>query len=324
MKVFSSINYTFVSIHPKDYKRSYLSKFQNPSILIASEDDFIKFHELLQPKKSIYLATTTYFEYNNARIMEATTSFNFKHKSNIVPSRLILNTDKVQNSLRRADHILLIGSKHTLTTYPLELHKKIFVIPNIAMADSRYSQDQKSRHINKRKFIWMSSEGTLLRGLDKLIESFNCFSNLELHIIGPLDKGFKESPLFIEKNNNIIYHGKMFIGDTKFLNLVYEIAWIFYPTLSDVIPGSLINLMSMGCIPISTTISGISALDNIGLVLNHVTTEEIKSLLNKSQSYSDDEILKLSSKSRDYAVSEYSRSSFERQLNKFLVQHNFI
>ena len=82
--------------------------------------------------------------------------------------------------------------------------------------------------------------------------------------------------------------------------------------------------MSMGCIPISTTISGISALDNIGLVLNHVTTEEIKSLLNKSQSYSDDEILKLSSKSRDYAVSEYSRSSFERQLNKFLVQHNFI
>lgn len=275
-----------------------------PCIEIASKTN--------QDAIKIYYATGAYLGHQNSMIKKRTDEFNRKYKSNYPYQRLVTSSERCEI----ADSIIQIGSNFTVETYPQHIRNKIITIrqSNTITKDINIIKD----YFNKEDFLWLGSAGTLLKGLDLAIEYFTNHKELNLHVVGSIDEKFK-SVLGADKIPNIYFYGFMNTSSSQFLEVAKKCNFLIYPSCTEGgCPGSVINSMRYGIIPIVTKWAAFNEIEDYGYILRNLDIRSIEECVNKVKMLSAQEIRAKSKACRDFSIDNYNLNVFKEDFSNAL------
>lgn len=316
-EVFNELGFNFISIRYN--KKINLKKYKdmNPKIIFGIEPNFEKLCEEFPNAIKIYYATGAYVDHQNSMVIKRTDEVNAKKNSNIPYYRTV----KENKAARIADYIIQIGSKYTIETYPEELRKKILLIRQSSFEFLNLEIDKKKNIFSTKDYLWFGSNGSILKGLDLVIEYFKKNEDLNLHIIGPLDKEFEDvyrNELY--KSRNIKYHGYIPIYDSRLIEITNKCTFILYPSASEGgVPGSVLNMMRLGLIPIVSKYASFNEIKEIGFLLDDLSIESISKTIKLTQSLSKDDIINNSRKSYEYVNDNHNLMEFENDI-RLMIQ----
>lgn len=273
--------YNYIGIHD-DFKFKFLLKIflrlfdKKINVVIYQNASILNFIKNISYKKVIYVATGCYYKHQNSMVVNLTNSFNKKYSLSVPYYRLQNEIDIYEDVYK----ILTIGSNETISTYPERFRNKMLKLGTIGLINNKFDLESKRQKVSKNHFIWIGSEGTLLRRLDLCIEFFNHNPNLTLHVVGHIDEDLK-SPLKKMSAENIKFYGYLSLDSDKLLEIVNLSQWVINLSSSEGIPGSLINMMRMGCIPIFSRYSNYSDNSKIGILIKRVTISNLSKSIGK-------------------------------------------
>lgn len=259
----------------------------------------------------IYYATGSYFAHQNKMIKKRTDDFNKKHDTHLKYSRLAL----IQNSNEISDAIIQIGSKYTLESYPQYLRYKIKPIHQTCFDFSNiFDCQRKFKEYGKNNFIFMGSKGSILKGLDIVLDFFEAHPELIVHLFGIIDNDFyKVYSNQLNQCPNIVNHGFKDISSKTFLDIAYTSPWVLLPSVSEGCPGSVINCMKVGCIPIVTRYAACEEAAEVGFVMQEADILSLCNAIELALSFSDEEIEKRMKAAIEIASINYNETTFKKE-----------
>jgi hypothetical protein len=311
-KVFMELGYNFVMT---TYNRSEECDNRKYDIIFGLEPNFVTMAKRNPNAIKIFYATEAYSPYQAKAVRDRTDQFNLKHNVKLKYSR----TKEKHESHILANYILQIGTKSTLSTYPEELQEKIHLINQSSNNVNSIDIDEKLNLYNRKEFIWLGSDGSILKGLDLILDYFIDNQDLSIHVIGKIDDDFLEfyKPRIINCPN-IHIHGFLDLQSEKFKNIVNKVTFTIFPSASEGCPGSTIALMYEGVIPIVSKVASFEDIDQWGYVINELSEEGVKNAILWAKNLSDSSI-------RDMIANNISYSRKRWNLDNFKVEfYNYI
>ncbi|RXE61349.1 glycosyltransferase [Muribaculaceae bacterium Isolate-004 (NCI)] len=265
----------------------------------------------------VYYGTGAYSKYANAAVIGRTDEFNRKHGVAIQPRRLAPDDDCAEI----CDKILQIGSRNTIETYPEHLRQKIMLIDQ----SSNFLRSDLSRLDvpMRNKFIWLGSSGSILKGVDLVIEAFMSHPELEIDLVGPIEEDVKAVYEHrLAKSPNIRFHGFVDINSDKFLQIIRGTSFLIYPSVTEGgAPGAVIACMKLGIVPIVSKVASSDNCDNLGFVFENVSLESVEAALTWCKRLQNGEIYRLGSENIKEST-KYTIENFRTQFNNYVRQWN--
>lgn len=313
------------NVHIRRFDKPILFSKRKYDIVFGLEPNFVYMSSKNKDALKIYYATGAYWDFQNNQIKnrtrEAAKLFGYEFKLN----RLV----DPHNSPVIADHIMQIGTLNTLRTYPQQLRSKISLLrQSLTVSGNLYNGNRRTQHAKRNTFLWFGSQGSILKGLDLILPIFKEQINFVLHIVGNMDDDFEEIYKREFQANNIFYHGFLDVTDPHFLAIAEECTFTIFPSCSEGgTPGSLLNTMYLGLIPITTAVCASPAMYELGEIVE-LNKKSIEDGINKLQQLSDVDLQLLSSRSHNYIKDNYSleifQSDFSSNLTKLLIKYKSI
>lgn len=249
-------------------------------LIFGIEPNFLKACKKNKDALKIYYATGSYFKFQNKKIIERTNAINSKNKINLKYSRLV----DPHESCEIANFIVQIGSQFTISTYPIEVQPKIKLIRQSCYSFKDFDITEKLIKTNQKKFLWFGSSGSVLKGVDLLIDSFKNRCDVELHLVGIIDPDFyAHFSKQIEEAPNIYYHGYCAIDSLSLKEIANECSFIIFPSASEGVPGSVINMMKLGLIPIVSEAASFNEIEEYGFLISELSINNIDQKIDLTQ-----------------------------------------
>lgn len=287
-------------------------------IIFGLEPNFIKLCKKKNTAKKIYYATGAYYEHQNYIIKRRTDEFNRTHKCNVPYYRLV----KPHESVNISDAIIQIGSKYTLQTYPEIFRNKIHIIRQSCHSFSFPNFiEKKSNQFSKKDYIWIGSEGSILKGLDIVIDCFLNHPEINLHIVGIIDSELKEYySSIIKETPNIHFYGYLDMDSEIIENICLKSTFVIMPSGSEGVPGAVINMMKLGCIPIVSKYAAFNEIENYGYLMNDLTINSLDEIIIKTKSLKDQELAIMIRKVYDFSNKEFNIQTFKDDFKRVIQE----
>ncbi len=305
--VFNKKGYNVYVMH---YNTSKSLPDIDPAIVIGLEPLFEKACNKYVKAKRVYYATGAYYEHQNRLVTELTDKFNDFYQS-LIPYRRIVRPHR---SCMIADQILQIGSGFTIETYPLKLQNKITLIHQSVLAIKNIDE---MVYADTNEFVFMGSSGNALKGLGVLVEYFCSDNKRILHIIGPVE----DDVLIAMRSKltpNIIFHGFMDVNSSDFQAIMKRCNFLIYPSGSEGCPGAVLNLMRYGMIPIVSRWASLDNIDELGYMLNDISSKSISESIDWTSQLTKDRIIDMKKNASKYVETNYSLEIFKNELGQFI------
>lgn len=266
----------------------------------------------------IYLATGAYLRYANSAVESRTASFNAKYGTDILPRRL---THFVDEPSETAGRILQIGSKYTIETYAEDIRPKITLIDQSSTLLHEPSIADRLDCFDSNKFLWIGSGGTILKGVDLVLEYFLEHPEYEIDMVGPVEEDVKavfESRL--RHNPQIRFHGFVDTNSEKFKRITRDTSFLIYPSCTEGGPPGAVNVaMKMGLVPILSKVASPDYIDTLGYRLDDLSADAVARGVEWSQGLSRDKIKELMRANHEYAR-RWSLENFEREFADYMAK----
>lgn len=222
----------------------------------------------------IYYATGAYVEHQNRMVRARTDEFNRRTGASVPYYRLV----PPHSSSENADAVIQIGSKFTIATYPEELRSKIITIRQ-ACEKFRFPDfmRRKDESVSFDEYIWMGSKGSILKGLDIVLDYFMKAPGKRLHVLGPVDPEVMSyyRPL-TERCDNITFHGFHSLDSDEIESLALRSGFVIMPSASEGCPGAVVNMMKLGCIPIVSPYAAFDEIEEYGKLIDGFSWEDVR------------------------------------------------
>ncbi len=303
-KVFNNLGYNvFFMLHS--------SKKDLPDIdchlVFGHEPNFIRACKKYDKAKHVYYGVSTYYEYRNNKIKEMTDHFNDVYNLNMPYKRLV----NPHNAIDLADNILLIGSKTTISTFPDYCQNKITLIKQ----STQNNRTIKYLEVNNNKnFLFVAGDGNALKGVCLLLEFFTNNPEYILHWLGPIDLELSSRINDIITPNIHIY-GFQNMNSDLVLGLMERCDFILYPSGVEGVPGSVLNAMKNGLIPLVTPWASFDEIDNLGYVMKNTDVKSIQDAVEWATSLDKDSILKKKIECQNYVIEHFNLDEYEKQFS---------
>jgi glycosyltransferase involved in cell wall biosynthesis len=272
-------------------------------------------HHLSSDTVKIYFATGMYWKKSNEAEEERLKSFEKRHDIRLSYERKVIYSEEYAN--RTADGIICLGNqtiKDSFSGFPLLINLNI-----AAYSDNRYEAVKKDFAFSKDKFLFFSGQGSVHKGLDLLLEAFSG-ADAHLYICHAVRQEFFKIYKH-ELNNlpNIHFIGGISLRSEKFYNLIDTCAFIIHPSCAEGQPGSVIDCMHQGLIPVVSRETGIDV-DDFGIELKSCSVEEIIKIVRDLSQRSSEWCEEMSRRTRKAAIAKFSEKVFLHNM-KEAIQH---
>jgi hypothetical protein len=164
----------------------------------------------------------------------------------------------------------------------------------------------------RRNFLFLGSGQQLGKGLDLLLEIFPNHPNLHLYICSKYKNEIDFCHYYqreLYKTKNIHPCGWIDIRGQHFLQLVGKCGFVVLPSCSEGSPGSVVNAMTAGLIPLLTREAGIDT-EDFGFTFPDDRIETIESALCELAQLDADTLEQRSIATRHIAVTRFSENAF--------------
>ena len=215
---------------------------------------------------------------NHATLKRVEEVFHKKGRWLLISGRVVDKAWSVQTTL--VDSIITLGNETVLNSYRQYFPRNIHQVPvtYYHALDPEEILPHKNFEQAQKHFLWFGGGGLIHKGLDLLLDVFVETPELHLHICGPIDKetGFKEvyhDELY--HHENIHTYGFVRLESDVYNHIINTCAFSIFPSCSEGEPGSVINTMYCGLIPVVPDTAGLQ-IKNFGIRIEDLSVEQIK------------------------------------------------
>lgn len=289
---------------------------RNYDLVFGHEPNFVKMAQKNPAAIKIYYSTGANWKYQNDIIEKRTKEFSASHRIHVSLQRLVTPHD----SYFIADYILQIGSDYTLETFPEEIRKKVTLINQSSNLTGTFSLETKLKLVQLNHYLWIGGGGSILKGLDLVVDYFVKHEDLTLHIVGTIDADVNDYYSDLLKNSpNIIVHGFLDINSLEFTSIAYKAAFNIYPSGSEGgVPGSVIATMKFGVIPLTYRYASPSEIDMLGYQIKSLDAAGVEEAIFWSRRLSYPQFGILAEKNMEYSSAKWTIASFKSEFKNFV------
>lgn len=293
---------------------------------IKGEYDFVIYHggknfEQIKELKNtsnklVYYSTGSYWRYHNTQEQKRLDYFEKRHNKKYKLDREIQYAEEDANT--SSDAIIALGNQDTAKTYAK--FRRVYNLEGASMpiAKPRSIKAMDSENIG---FLFMAGPGNLHKGLDIILDAWAKLpKNLHLHIITYLDDDFVDyyrNQLY--DSLNIHTHGYVMQRSEHYYDIIKDCQFSVLLSCSEGSPGSVIESMHQGLIPIISRESHVN-IDNHGYVLKKNTVEELRDLILSLSSLDHREIIKSQQELRDWTQKKFTVRRYEKEFAKIIEE----
>lgn len=265
--------------------------------------------------KLIYYSTGSYWKHHNKKEKERLDQFYQRHKVKLNFDRPIQYSEEKAN--KESDLVIALGNKDTAKTY--EKFKNVKYLHAASMDNSRdVINADKNYDKAKKNFLFMSGPGGIHKGLDWAIDYFLDHPELNLHIMMGLEKDFQDFySEALSSKKNIHYYGYVPQRTKQFYRIVDKCAASILLSCSEGSPGSVIESMHQGLLPIVTKDSHIDVGD-CGITIKKLSFSTLDKAVQKIVKMNANELKQLSKKSYTLMFKEYTVEKYEDKLKNII------
>ena len=283
---------------------------RNFDVIFGVEPTFVAACKKYPKAMKIYYATGAYWGHQNGMIKKRTDEFNLKHKCKSPYCRLV----NVYNHLDLCDKILQIGSKYTVETYPEEYRDKITLIHQsntlngVEVSNITYAKEN--------EYVWIGGGGSILKGLDLVLDYFITQPDKHLHVVGTIEDDVVEA-YGKEIKDNITFHGYMNLFSNEFKEVVSKCNAIVYPSCTEAgMPGSVINAMYYGLIPIVSRWAAMEEINELGAIIEDLTTESIANAIDNIEKIEEVKLEEMKNSCHYFAKDTFNLERFSGEFKE--------
>lgn len=246
---------------------------------------------------------------------------NRKDKWIIESGRVVEKAWTAQTTL--VDAMIVLGNDEVKNSYEKFYNGKIFTVNPSFYRVCNYDEIIRNKDFSgaKKNFLWLGSSGLIHKGLDLVLETFKSIPDLHLHVCGPVNSEQNFEKIYFNelfKTPNIHTYGFIKLDTALFRELLNKCAFVIYPSCSEGGSPSVINVCGNGgLIPVLTKEVTLNT-DGFGITIEDYKIDSIKTALQLSQSYSNEELRDLSKKSGE-TMSNFTLNNFSDQIRRALI-----
>lgn len=215
-----------------------------------------------------------------------------------------------------ADHVIQIGNGiniEALVNYGVPRDK---IIPMHYGPLSHWVKDVPLAHGPLDTYIHVASELGLRKGLPFLVQKFSLppFNEKFLTLVGEIRKNENHSHWLIQlaflkrQNSHVKHYGFIDSISRKYLTTLAQHAWYIFPSVEEGEPGTVLEAMTLGLVPILTRESGID------FTISEDFNDSFDSLLTKTLQIQEKKWQELSAKARHYVEIFHDHHFWEQRL----------
>ena len=277
--------------------------------------NFDHLHAQLSPDtRTVYFSSGAYWRVHNQRAEERAAAFERRHGVRLEPERQIKAPE--ERATRLADGVIAIGSASIVSTYKdFEL---VLPLDLAAYPDARADARAKDMASARNRAVFHAGGGNLHKGLDLVLEAFADL-DMELYVVTHLQPEFVAvyQPE-IAAQSNIHLVGMVGHRSREFYEIMDACAYAILPSCSEGQPGSVVETMGQGLIPIVSAESNLDTAD-FGVTLGAASIEEIRSAVTGLRDLADDELTARSAAARHAARTRHAPDVFLDSLKRHLA-----
>jgi glycosyltransferase involved in cell wall biosynthesis len=231
-----------------------------------------------------------------------------------------LNTEEMPY-VRRAHAIAGFGNRLSVETWIPVAAVPLFPFNNYGYASTRSTIESKNFAEARSRFLFFASRDQAAKGLDILLEIFARHPELELYVCSAFGKEVSfvrcyQQELFHTANIHAV--GLIGVNTEQFYHLTRICAHVIHPSCSDATPGSVVQCMHTGLIPIVTRECGME-LQGVGAELLDDSPATIERVIVASAAHQEEWLVDQARKTRQLALEQYSEDAFVRRWNEIAV-----
>jgi hypothetical protein len=221
----------------------------------------------------IYFSTGTYWkEWNRVEQIRLDALWE-RRKVTLPPDRIIDNDEEFANV--NADGIICLGNDHARQTYS---RFPVVINVNNAVYPDTYTPAHKNFDLGRKNFLFFNGGGNVHKGLDLMLEVF-IQTDHHLYVRQDIEPAFfkvYKKELTEYPNIHLVPYLKKPSND--FSSLMDTCNFVISPTCAEGQPGSVIECMAHGLIPILSREANIDTRD-FGITLRENSVDEILSVV---------------------------------------------
>ncbi len=222
-----------------------------------------------------------------------------------------LNTGNMPYVLN-ANAIIGFGNEFTTNTWKEIFKRPIYSFNNYGFQTTKFYGETKDFSIARKNFLFFGSGEQVRKGLDLLLEIFPKHPNLDFFICSSVENERDFCKCYhkeLYKTPNIHPIGRIRVNGTTFYELVQKSAYVILPTCGEGQPGSVVQCMYAGLIPIVTKEAGIDT-EDFGITFANDSLEEIEKTIIELSELQEGWHKKHSYRTREVAVEKFSENAF--------------
>lgn len=271
------------------------------------------YNQLPQKTISIFYPMYPYWKFLNETEEKRITNLEQRRGVRVHAERIMNVSDDF--ALQHTDGVILMSNERGKHTYPTP--EKILTIPNASFERGFIDLEKKNFAAGRNNVLWLSGSGNVHKGMDMALEAFAQMPDKHLYICSKQEKDFAElykKELFATPNIHFI--GLIRIYSQQFFDLANKCNTLLFPSSSEGCPGSVVDAMFQGLIPIVTLTSHIDVGPD-GIILEPCTVDNIirtvRDVTSRDTAWH---------KEHSIAIRKYAREQFSvRRYTDILKQH---
>ena len=306
-RVLNKLGYTVDIISWDDTEFAPSSQYD--LVIFHGGKNFQNLKSALKPRtQAIHFLAGSYWKYNNQAESKRFADLKKRRSIDLEPDRYIEANEDDVSAVCLAN--IVIGGKEIIKTYPKSPPTHAIPIgayPGVTIAQNKdYSASQSN-------FLYFAGGGSVHKGLDLLLEVFALRPDLQLHIMATVESDFEAAFARELGLPNIHNHGHVAMRSEVFTNVSDICAWVIMPSCSEGQPGSVVEGMLHGLIPIVTKQCHIDVRAH-GIVLADAKIPTIARAVDMATNMPSKTLTKWSIASHQRAITEHSPELFEERL----------
>lgn len=297
--------------------------FQNDKWEPKKKYDFVICHGgavpcVLYPKlpketKKIYFATGRYWKDANIAAAKRMLEFTLATGYSLSPERNVKDDEKF--AVENSDGVICLGNSVLEEEYRI-YNENVSSVNNGVFP---LFENKKPKMTNSKNVLFLAGRGNIHKGLDLLIDAFSIQREFNLHVCQHIDDGFLSVVSAKLKDcDNIIIHDFVKMRGPKFEEIVKSCSYSILPTCSEGQPGSVLECMLYGLVPIIPREANID-LDSFAILIDSLDSDGVEKALLEVGNMSDEEYACRSARVIECCNGEYSEESFKKNFRDAIV-----
>jgi glycosyltransferase involved in cell wall biosynthesis len=258
---------------------------------------------------NIFLATSDNYMVHNTALRRRHELL-FKRRARRIQLRRIY--PEAMPYLENSDAIVTIGNEIIKGTWKEVSSAPIYTFNNYGFKETEFIFDSKDFSSARRNFLFFASRSQIQKGLDLLLEIFPKHQELHLYICSEYEKEEDFCVCYHEEiydTPNIHSIGWVTVNSPEYNELVKKCAYVIHPTCSDGQPGSVVQCMYSGLIPLVTREAGIDT-EDFGITFADDNIEEIERVILEVSELPETWHREHSIRTRKVSEEKYSEEAF--------------